>query len=646
MNGIDRRSRLILESLKRNDGPMTSDELAVATGVTSRTIKNDIKKIAELLPKFGAKLKSKPGIGYEIVVTDPDIFSELEMQLRFESRDECKRIPQTKFQRINYVIMKLLTVDYCLDVDDLAEEMFIEKSTMMSYLKEIKTILKRFKLSIASDPRQGIIIEGSEIHKRICISEFFFHNNMKDNFHAEDNMMFSSLSSKHEIRKIREILLRVMKQYSIQLSAFSVENMSIHIVVALRRWMLYDYVRIGENVADKIKGTTEEVAGKQLVRELESEFGIILPNDEATYFALHLKSKRINVKAGGWQSHEEKTKLANTLREIFDAIEQRFGLHFHDDTTIENYLLLHLRAMIERLEIGFSVRNAQAYDQKREFLMATRLTQIAINIIENNYGISVEENEEGFLILYFNLALYRMNMKNGLRIAVTNGSGRPEGIILLNKITQARIGIPDVITFIDVTELEDIDESDYDVIVSTTELTQITSVPVVVLGNTTSFDTERLQRVIDLSRFGRIDFTLTFPESSMFLSVKGGDREAVFREMKDMLETRGEREAADAIGECTCCEVEEGCALLFGGSPLKKCFLKVFCLKKPVVMINNPIQLIFWVDAPREEAKRLNVLLDLLSQWLSSPRNVSSFKQNPSYKKLIYELEQLQTYID
>lgn len=646
MERIDKRSRLILEKLIGNEGPVTSDEFAVAAGVTSRTIKSDIKKIAEFLPVFGAELKSRPGIGYEVEVVDEDIFSEFKMQLRFESRDECKRIPQSKFQRINYIIMKLLTVDYYLDVDDLAEEMFIEKSTLLSYLKEIKTILISYKLSITKDPRQGIIIEGSEIHKRICISEFFFHNNAKDNIHAEDNMMFSSLSSKHEIRKIREILLRVMKQYSIQLSAFSVENMAIHIVVALRRWMLYDYVRIGENVADKIKGTTEEVAGKQLVYELESEFGIILPSDEAVYFALHLKSKRINVKTGDWKSPEEKEKLSDTLQEIFDGIEERFGMHFHDDNTIEKYLLLHLKAMIERLEIGFSVRNAQAHEQKREFLMAARITKTAVEIIEKNYGISVEENEEGFLILYFNLALYRMNMKNGLRIAVTNGSGRPEGIILLNKITQARIGIPDVITLIDVTELEEINEKDYDIIISTTELPQITAVPVVILGNTTSFDTEKLQRVIDLSRLGRIDFKCTFPENAMFTSVKGSDREAVFREMKTLLTARGDIEGADAINECTCSEVGEGCAMLFCPIPPEKCFLKVFCLKKPVVLINNPVQLIFWVDAPRSDVKRLSVLLALLSQWFSSTKNIASFKQQPSYKRLITELEQVQTYID
>ncbi len=643
---MDKRCRLILERLIESKEPVTSDELSVTAGVTSRTIKSDIKKIAEFLPEFGAELKAKPGIGYEVVVSDTDIFSEFKMKLRFESRDECKRIPQSKFQRINYIIMKLLTVDYYLDVDDLAEEMFIEKSTLLSYLKEIKTILKSYKLSIVKDSRQGIIIEGSEIHKRICISEFFFHNDMKNYIHAEDSTMFSSLSSKHEIRKIREILLKVMKQYSIQLSAFSVENMSIHIVVALRRWMLYDYVRIGENASDKIKGTTEEVAGKQLVSELESEFGIILPGDEAVYFALHLKSKRINVKTGVWKSPEEKQKLMNTLKEIFDSIEKRFGMHFHDDTTIEKYLLLHLKAMIERLEIGFSVRNAQAYEQKREYLMAAMLTQTAVDIIEKNYGIVVEENEEGFLILYFNLALYRMNMKSGLRIAVTNGSGRPEGIILLNKITQARIGIPDVITLIDVTELEDINEKDYDIIISTTELVQITAVPVVILGNTAALDTERLQRVIDLSRLGRIDFKVFFPENALFIGVKGTERGAVFREIKKLLQERSEEKAAADIDGCICSEIGEGCALLFGASPPESCFMKVFCLRKPVVMMNHAVQMIFWVDAPRKEVKRLNVLLALLSEWLSTPKNVSVFRQQPSYKKLITEFEKMQTYID
>ena len=63
-------------------------------------------------------------------------------------------------------------------------------------------------------------------------------------------------------------------------------------------------------------------------------------------------------------------------------------------------------------------------------------------------------------------------------------------------------------------------------------------------------------------------------------------------------------------------------------------------------MMNYAVQMIFWVDAPRKEVKRLNVLLALLSEWLSTPKNVSVFRQQPSYKKLITEFEKMQTYID
>ena len=646
MMRLDRRSRLLIERLKMSNIPVTSAELAAATGVSSRTVKNDLKRIAEFLPTYGAELSAKPGTGFVIMVNDKERFSDLEMQMRFESREQYKRIPQTKIQRINHVIMKLLSVDYCLDLDDLAEEMHIEKSTLTSYLKEIRSMLARYMLELRSDPRSGIIVEGSEIHKRICISEFFFHNYMEESLHAEDNVMFSSPQSKSEIRRIRAILLRVMKQYNLQLSAFSVENLSIHIMVALRRWTLFDYVRIDKDVECRIRNTVEEVAGKQLMRELETEYGIILPESEAMYFALHLKSKLINVKTGGWDRPEDKEKLINTIIEVFDSIQNRYGIDLHGDTTIQNYLIAHIRTMLERLEIGFPLRNSQPYEPMREFLMATQLTQIAIRIIEKNYGVSMDENEESFLVLYFNLALYRLHMKQGLRIAVTNGSGRPEGIILLNKITQARKGIPDTITFIDVAELEEINENDYDIIVSPTDPLQAKTIPVLLLGSGTMFDTEKLQKVIDLSRLGHIDYQALFPEDALMFSVGGHDKDTVFEEMEKRFIAEGDMTSANGVRNATLVELGKNCAAIFTSEPVKKSFIKVFCLKKLVVMKKTPVQTVFWIDAPKSETDLLNVLLDVLSQWLQSDQNTMSFNQNPSRQRLIEQLEQQQTYSD
>ena len=643
MDELDFRCQRLLTELSHSERPLTSEELALMVGVTSRTIKSDLKKISSVLLPYGARLSGKPGTGYSLQVLAPEAFTDLEKLLRYEQREQYKRIPQTMIQRVNYVIMKLLSVDFYLDADDLAQEMYIEKSTLYSCLKEVRTILKRFKLILKTDQRGGVIIEGTESHKRICIAEFFFHNYMEASPYAEDNMMFSDPDSKKEIRKIRENLLRVMKEYGIQMSSFSVENMSIHIMVAMRRWMLFDYIKLPEAAAAKVRGTTEEAAGRRLADALAAEFGILLPEAEATYFALHLKSKRINGETGIVDAPEEKEKLSKTITEIFERIRERFGIDFSQDDMIIQYLYGHISAMIERLQIGFPFRNSQAYEQKREDLMATAIAHVASRVIRRNYGVYVDDNEEGFLVLYFSLALYRLSMKQGLRIAVTNGRGRPEGILLLTKITQARKGIPDTISFIDVTELDDINETAYDIICSPAELPQVKNIPVLVLGSNAIFDVEKLQKTIDLSCMGNMDYGRLFPEQWFYPAVKGSDYTSIVEEIRKLLSEQEQEDDAQLLKECSLIELGNGCALIVTKDSPSKCFLRMFCLKKQVVIKKHPVQLIVWADAPKQENKQLNVILDLLSKWLRLESNVSGVRREPSYNRIINDLEQLQS---
>ena len=86
--------------------------------------------------------------------------------------------------------MKLLTVDYYIKIDDFANELFIDKSTFLSCLNEVKMILKKYHLSVINIYKQGIMISGSEIDIRICTAEYFFHNNLSPTYLTEDNFTY------------------------------------------------------------------------------------------------------------------------------------------------------------------------------------------------------------------------------------------------------------------------------------------------------------------------------------------------------------------------------------------------------------------------------------------------------------------------
>ncbi|NMA15916.1 MAG: transcription antiterminator [Erysipelotrichia bacterium] len=634
MIGLNNRILRILLEIKDSNKPITSEQLAFITGVSSRTIKSDIRRLSSVLQKYGGKIIAKQGQGYSLEVFDEEKFSLLDDHLKTKYREEKKRIPQTSEERINYIIMKLLSVDFPVDMDDLADEMYVEKPTLYSCLKKVEIILKRYKLFLQYNQHNSILLAGSEIYKRICIAEFFFHNYFNDKIQAEDNLMFPETSLKVEIKRIKAILLGVLKDYSIQISAYSVENFTIHIMIALRRWMLFDYAKISDEIADKIKGTLEEKAGKALADRLAESFGIVLPQSEAIYFSLHLKSKRINVKHSLNDDTLKHTRLRMVINKTMQEIKEQYGVDIVQDQTIYDYVLVHVSAMIERLEIGFPLRNYESGNAVKENLVATIFARRIIFDIEKEFSVFVDENEEGYLALYFSLALSRKRMSEGLTIAVITGTGRPEGIILYSKINFARKGNNDEIRLLDVTELDNIDESQYDIIISSTGLPQIKNIPVLILKNFNYYDPDRLSVLIEKSLIGNEFYKLLLDENNVYDNLQCSYESELISEINNLL-SENKEDDKDVIGDYSITELGNGCALLCTKSHPDKSFVRIFNLRKQIVIDKNLIQTIIYADCNISQARQFILLMDFMTRWLKNDELVLEYRKNPTYENLM-----------
>ena len=75
----------------------------------------------------------------------------------------------------------------------------------------------------------------------------------------------------------------------------SLQNFVIHIIVSIRRWKFYNYVKIENGNLDEFRTSVarEWPAAQDLVQRLQDKLEILLPQEEILYFALHFKSKHI-----------------------------------------------------------------------------------------------------------------------------------------------------------------------------------------------------------------------------------------------------------------------------------------------------------------------------------------------------------------
>ena len=346
---------------------------------------------------YDAAILARTGVGYQLSVGDEFLYNQFLTELKRRELRTAQTVPKYRYERVNYIVKKLLTVDYYLTIEDLVDELYISRSTLTADLKEVREIFKDYNLELISRPNYGILLVGEEIAKRLCIAEYFFHANVSTGYFAADNAMFVSSTNQDEIRFVRGLLEEIMEKYGIHMSDQSLQNFVIHIIIAIRRWKFYNYVKIeDENLGSFCSSVAREwPAAQDLVRRLQDKLEILLPQEEILYFALHFKSKHITELDE--ITSEEIEQVEKTLYDIYRMLQKRFGVIAINKDRYEEYLRMHIPAMVARLRSGLVMRNPMIYDFLNKYLFSTHITMMISDILEQNFNVRMNKTNSPIL---------------------------------------------------------------------------------------------------------------------------------------------------------------------------------------------------------------------------------------------------------
>lgn len=309
MQYVSKREKLIIQVfVKQIDKVINSHELADKLNVSTRTIKSDIKDLNTILEKYGAEIISVVSKGYRLIVYKKDLFQQLIVDLKINDSDVCDRnVAFYRYERVIYIIKKMLAIDYYVSIDDLADELCVSNSTVATDLVDVKKQLSRYSIKVVGKPKYGLILEGNELNNRLCIADFFFHSNVETGFLASDHAMFVSQASKQEVRNIGNVLKETINLYNIKLSDSSFQNIVIHTVITIRRWKFYNYIKFETANSDRVKSFSEYPAGEYYIKKIEKMFNMILPDDESLYFTLHFHCKNLKMECD-YNNYEKRIK--------------------------------------------------------------------------------------------------------------------------------------------------------------------------------------------------------------------------------------------------------------------------------------------------------------------------------------------------
>ena len=108
----NKRCIQILKLLLKNKECMTGDNLAVAIGVSSRTIRNDMKDLNRALEDHGASVVSEIGQGYYLKIEDQEKFLTFQNEMEEHKREkDFKNIIPSARRQSKVYYFKVIAVD-------------------------------------------------------------------------------------------------------------------------------------------------------------------------------------------------------------------------------------------------------------------------------------------------------------------------------------------------------------------------------------------------------------------------------------------------------------------------------------------------------------------------------------------------------
>lgn len=464
---LNKKEKQIIQYLMEDrDKFVTSKELAAHLNCSDRTIRTYYKTLVEKLDDYsGIDLISKQGYGYKLDVLDDDALADfLEENHINDHHFDYQSITDIN-DRYNYLLNKLLFEQNEIYFDDLVDELYVSRSTLSSDFKKIRQKFKPYHLKIESKANKGVYVTGSERDKRRFIMDYFISSGFIDTMHSYvDNEL---LNQRISFEELTIIVLDECREGGLKLSDFVIQNLVIHIALAIRRITEGFKISKLEEEELKLRELPERQIADNILKRVSVSTGIDFPVEEVDYITLHLISK-----SHGNARYVSESMQERMRQELIDSIE-KINPEVKNDFQLIEGLLAHLSTMLIRLEGKVVLENPLTTEIQANYQEMYQLAEQVITTMPTFQSFSLTPNEIAYIALHFMAAKERYKEQRKYNVLVICATGYGSAQMLKSRIENELgnlISITDVIGYY---EINDEKLKGIDFIVSSIDLSNL-----------------------------------------------------------------------------------------------------------------------------------------------------------------------------
>lgn len=636
---LKKRSKKIFEILKNHPNGITGEQISKQLGVSSRTIRSDIKSLHELLNQYDVNIVAIPNNGYHsdkmenLNQLEQDIFQD--KKISFETSEE----------RVNYIIIQLLKNTFSTEPItqmELADKLYISLSTFKADLNEAKQIFSKYDLDVTQYKGKGILLTGQELKIRYCLLEML---NKYDN----DANFYQKLLPDININTVDQIITKILNNKHLQLSDDAKEHLCMYTAIAIKRSEYNKLIVYAASLAQKISNTFEYDVAKDIVDEIYSQMGIDLSYAEIYYIAQCLLASKKVFDVGESTSKKHVKELVNL---ILQEIREKLAIDFTEDEYLCDGLALHLNIALTRIEFHMIIRNELLDTIKNDYPLAFQMGIIASSVVEKYDKIKINENEIGYIALHFGAAISRNGIKENIKaknVVIVCSAGLGMSVLLKAKIEEYfhnRLNIVQIIPGYEI-DISILDDVDY--VFTTVPLKNIKSDKIIMINRMLKKEdiTKIEQQVFQKNEMDKAEIQKFFTEDNFyvnkkfsnktecinFLTKKAIKKGLMTEKIKDLIFER-EAMASTSIGDLAAIP-----------HPMynedNESFVSVLILDKPIMWDDLLVQVVFLLNIGKNKAKLWEMMFLKLYNYIKMKNGINSMLDNKSYNVFLQEFMQM-----
>ncbi|MDY2970179.1 MAG: BglG family transcription antiterminator [Butyricicoccus pullicaecorum] len=487
MAQISERGRRLLLKLIENPA-WTLDQLAEALNNSKKTVSVALSEVEHFLAQWPGEaiLYRRAGEGISLHITENqrnwllhDLLIVQNTKIDFSDSDG----------RVYYILLQLLQAQNYLKVQDLCDQLFVSKGTAEKDLGAAEQILLENGIHLQKVRNRGMRLQADEKKLRNFYAQLVTQQPLKKPYEMglippfSDQTFYAFLGLSH-VQSILDDLFQLKSEQKLHINYASIRSLSVHIAVALRRVQLGACIHIEPADRERYRDTRSHTLAVRLSEMVKTDTGILLPEDELIYLAMHLEGIRrdstdfLTIRDSA-DTMEDLPKLVDQMIQI---MSERYHFDVSSDPEIKKGLLLHLRPAISRMRNGFSISNPCLTEIKTHYLSAFEVGIDCFNLLSDAYGVAYNEDEIAYLTMHIQAMVERNRLGSiDYRILVIC----PFGVGTSQLIVSTLRSHFDCFSSLDVMSAVDAEQEDlstrYDFIITTVPL-KINNVPVVVVN--------------------------------------------------------------------------------------------------------------------------------------------------------------------